>query len=218
MIKRENAVCLTLLPEEGWTLICIEMNCRGPPRVCMCAMLCLGLFIKRAMPRRPARITSDEVTPQSHQQPSSLRGTSEPGCTYACYTFSVCSLWCCGATMFPPWFMALQGIAGGNLGGNLTKSLKNMDVFWSGLTFHISISRKWAVGKCWKPITLLYIVYGVYCLSRWDMIDSPCQQCACWVHLDAQTKKPFYYHSIIGPDRFLDGGFLRWGLLLIQKH
>lgn len=94
MIKRENAVRPSLLPEESRTLICIEMNCRRPPRVCTCAICCAGVFVKRAMLCRPARITGDEVTPQSHQQPSDPGGGgggegSEPGCTYACYMFSV---------------------------------------------------------------------------------------------------------------------------------
>lgn len=101
MIKRKCRVPSSP-PIRGATLICIEMNCGRPPRVCMCAVRCVGLFIKRAKPPRPARITGDEVTPQSQQQPPSLVGTSEPACTYACYMFSARSLWCRGAIAFPP--------------------------------------------------------------------------------------------------------------------
>lgn len=104
---------------------------------------------------------------------------------------------------------------GGNMweNSNLTKSLKNTDVFWSGHRFRISVSHKLAVRKCWKSITLLYVMYGACCLSQWDMIDRPRQRCACWLHLDAQTKTPFYYHSSIGTDRLLDSWFLGRGLL-----
>lgn len=102
----------------------------------MCAKRGVGLFIKRATPRRPARITGDEVTPQSQQQPSSLAGTSEPGCTYACYMLSVRSLRCCGATAPPTPPALIYGARrnsryGDTMGenANLTKSLKNTDVF-----------------------------------------------------------------------------------------
>lgn len=159
IIKRENAVCLTHLPEEGWTLICIEMNCRRPPRVCTCAMQCVGLFIKRAMLHRPARITSDEVTPQSRQEPSSLMGTSEPGCTYACYMFSLPPLWCCGAIAFPPWFMVLPGIAPMEALCEKTPIWLNRSKTRTYSDQGISVSHKWAVRKCWKSITLLYIMY-----------------------------------------------------------
>lgn len=112
---------------------------------------CTGVFIKRAMPRRPARITGDEVTPQSHQQPCSLGGGgggAEPGSTYACYMLP--ARWRCGANRTPA---LIDGAPRNKQDDGTFKAVGNskntQTCFDQTGEFRISISLKLAVGgKC----------------------------------------------------------------------